>query len=131
MGNSALVIGNGSDGNKICYDVTWTIGSLILPVIVIGIAFLIFSSVRKASWFAILLGDLASGAAICGMHFSGQIGISNYENIFDWRYVLGSGVLSCVAAGSCLGVFFWLRGKWKNNWWKRGITGALLAASVR
>lgn len=131
IGNAALIMGNGSPQEKITYYVPWTVASLFLPVFVIGIAFWLLQRASEVRPVTMLVAGLVCGAAICGMHFSGQMGIANYANHFDWMYVLGSAILACTAASFALGIFFSLKTRWNSSWWKRGITAAMLAAAVR
>ena len=48
----------------------------------IGMTFLFFSTAGNASVVAIVLGRLLTGEAVCGMHYVGQGGISNYHPLY-------------------------------------------------
>lgn len=131
VGNSALIMGNNSPEDRVLYYVPWTLGSLLLPIFVIGIAFWIFSRSQRVTLFNAAVGGVFCGAAICGMHYSAQLGMVNYTNEFQWPYVLGSAVLACTGASAALGIFFALKRHWNNYWWRRGLIALVLAGAVR
>ena len=64
------------------------------------------------------------------MHYVGQLGIVNYDNIWDWRYIVGSVIIAISAATVALGVFFYLSSKWINAVWKRALCASVLAGAV-
>ena len=130
IGNRAIVMGHGEAQLQIEYSPGYTAGSFFLPICVVGAAFYFFSIAEKVSVFATLVGGFLTGAAVCGMHYTGQGGISNYAPIYAWAYVLGSALIAVAASTVALGVFFYLKSTWTNSWAKRMACAVLLAISV-
>ena len=112
------------------YSPAYTVGSLLLAIGVVGIAFLVLSSSESLSPLKIVIGGIICGAAICGMHYVGQLGLINYWNVWDSRYILGSAAIAVVAATAALGIFFWQKSIWTNALWKRLLCACCLAAAV-
>ena len=123
-------MGHGQAEIQIEYSPGYTAGSFFLPICVVGAAFYFFSIAEKVSVFATLFGGFLTGAAVCGMHYTGQGGISNYVPIYAWGYVFGSAVIAVAASTVALSVFFYLKSTWTNSWIKRMACAALLATSV-
>lgn len=130
IGNRAIQMANGHAINQIQYSPGYTAGSFFLPICVVGVAFYFFSTAEKVSVFATLLGGVLTGAAVCGMHYMGQGGISNYVPVYTWGYVLGSALISVAASTVALSIFFYLKSTWTNSWIKRMACACLLATSV-
>lgn len=64
------------------------------------------------------------------MHYIGNATIANYRCEYKTTNVIGSAVIAVVASNAALSIFFPLRASWKNSWWKRGLSGVLLAGAV-
>ena len=130
IGNRAIVMVNGEDYLQIQYSPGFTAGSFFLPVCVVGIAFYLFSVTEHVSILATMVGGLMVGSAVCGMHYMGQKGITNYTPYYSWKRVLGSAIIAVAANTIALGVFFYFKSTWTNSWWKRMSCASLLAVSV-
>lgn len=134
IGMEAIIMANGEPELQIVYSPSFTVGSIFLPIGVVGFAFWIISSSsssrREASPWRIALGGLVSGTAICGMHYLGQAGMLNYDNVWNWRFILASAIIAVTAATIALGVFFYLKSKWINALWKRTLCALSLAVAV-
>ena len=100
----AIQIADGNPVKQFEYNSGRTIASFFLPIVFVGLAFLVFSLSEPVSYLRILLGGFICGVAVCGMHYLGQESILNYRNHFDWRFVLTSAVIAVVAASVALGV---------------------------
>lgn len=130
IGNRAITMDQGQAYLQIAYSPGYTAGSFFLPICVVALAFYCFSITESVSIVSTMVGGLTTGFAICGMHYLGQCGISNYLAVYNWRYVLGSAVIAVVAATIALGVFFHLKSAWTNTWWKRMSSAMFLAVAV-
>ena len=119
-----------SEGLQIRYSPAYTIGSLLVAIGVVALAFFIFSASGTVTPIQVAFGGIFCGAAVCGMHYLGQAGMVNYHNIWDWRFILGSAIIAIVAATIALGIFFWQKSVWTNALWKRVLCGFGLAAAV-
>lgn len=102
----------------------------MLPIIVLSTAFYAISFEEKPSVIRLLIGGLGTGAAICAMHYLGQLGISNYHCSYGPAYVVGAALIACVSASVALSIFFRWKAAWTNSWWRRLVCAALLAGAV-
>ncbi|MCJ1414672.1 hypothetical protein MMC32_000999 [Xylographa parallela] len=130
IGNRAITMDEGQPDMQIGYNAAFTAGSFFLPICVVGLAFYLFTISEQVSFTGTITGGCLAGFAICGMHYLGQGGISNYHAVYDWRFVLGSGIIAVVAATLALGIFFYFKSGWTNTWWKRSACALLLAVGV-
>ena len=130
IGNRAIVMDKGQPEVQIQYSPGYTTASFFIPTIVITIAFWIFSVTDNVNLPSTVGGGVLLGLAVCGMHYMGQGGISNYAPSYMWPYVVGSAVLAGVASTLALGLFFYFQGRWSNTWWKRILSAGLLAAAA-
>lgn len=130
IANLAIVMGNGDHNLQIQYNAAYAAGSFFLPVLVVSIAFYLLGLSEEVKITRILFVGLLTGAAVCGMHYLGQGGITNYLVSYHWQYIVGAAFVAVTAATVALGVFFYLKATWTNNWMKRGLCASALAASV-
>ncbi|OOF94603.1 hypothetical protein ASPCADRAFT_406488 [Aspergillus carbonarius ITEM 5010] len=130
IGNRAIVLGDGAMQTQIIYSMKFTGVSFVLPVIVLLIAFYCIGASEKASYFRILAGGILTGGAVCGMHYIGQLGISNYTCTYRVANVVGAAIIAVFASTVALTVFFRWRATWTDSWWRRGICGCVLALAV-
>lgn len=130
IGNRAIVLGNGEADLQIMYNVAFTGTSFVLPVAVLLAAFYSVGVEQKASYIRILLGGLLTGSSVCGMHYVGQLGISNYKCSYHAANVVGSAIIAVFSSTTALGIFFRWRATWTDSWWRRGICACLLACAV-
>lgn len=130
IGNRAISMAQGQANVQIQYSPGFTAGSFFLPIIVVGAAFYVFSTSENVNVLWTVMGGILTGFAVCGMHYMGQAGISNYTLIYQPGYIVGSAIVSIAATTLVLGLFFYLNSIWTNSWWKRVSLGCLLAAAV-
>ncbi|KAL9008849.1 MAG: hypothetical protein Q9173_006069 [Seirophora scorigena] len=130
IGNRAIIMAQGERHLQIQYNAAFTAGSFFLPICVLGIAFYLLGFSEKVNITQVMLVGLLTGAAVCGVHYFGQGGISNYLVSYKWQYVLGSAFIAITAATLALGVFFYLKATWTDNWMKRALCASVLAVSV-
>ncbi|KAJ5803043.1 uncharacterized protein N7503_005493 [Penicillium pulvis] len=130
IGNRAIVLGNGAANIQILYNVAFTGTSFVLPVVVLLAAFYSVGVQEKAGYIRILIGGLLTGSSVCGMHYVGQLGISNYKSSYHVANVVGSAIIAVFSSTAALGIFFRWRATWTDSWWRRGICACLLAGAV-
>ena len=130
VGNRALVLGDGEPELQIAYSPGYTALSFFLPVLVLLPAFLATDNQDQVRRVSVALGGILAGLAICGMHYLGQLGITNYDCIYRVGYVIGSALVAVLASVAALTIFFLLRAAWTNSSWKRGLCALLLAGGV-
>ncbi|KAL9115434.1 MAG: hypothetical protein Q9227_000755 [Pyrenula ochraceoflavens] len=130
IGNRAVVLAHGQPEFQIVYSPGFTAVSFFLPIAVLMAAFYILGGSDKASKYYIALSGILAGLAICGMHYVGQLGISNYKCSYNVAHVVGAAVIAVFASLVALSVFFRLRATWTNSWWKRALCGAIMGCAV-
>lgn len=124
------MMANGERELQIQYNAAYTAGSFFLPICVLSIAFYLFGLDEDVKVIRIIIAGVLTGSAVCGMHYLGQGGISNYNACYKWGYVLGSSFIAVSASTIALWIFFHLKATWTNSWWKRALCASVLAASV-
>ena len=130
IGNRSVILSHGESHAQIVYSSGYTAISFFLPIVVLLGAFYLIGTSESATRWRITFGGLLAGLAICGMHYVGQLGIANYICMYDWRNVLGAGIIAVFDSIVALSVFFSLRAAWTNLWWKRAACGLILASAV-
>lgn len=130
IGNRAIVLGDGDGSIQILYNVAFTGTSFVLPVAVLLFAFYAIGVEEKAGYIRILIGGLLTGSSVCGMHYVGQLGISNYRCSYHPANVVGSAIIAIFSSTAALGIFFRWRASWTDSWWRRGLCACLLAGAV-
>ncbi|KAI0802295.1 hypothetical protein GGR55DRAFT_683390 [Xylaria sp. FL0064] len=130
VGNRAIILAQDQPELQIVYSSQYTAISFFLPIIVLLTAFVATGTNNHVSFWRICGGGTLAGGAICGMHYLGNASIANYSCRYDLANVIGSAVISVVASNVALAIFFLWRASWTNSWWKRGLSGVLLASAV-
>ncbi|KAG4436402.1 hypothetical protein IFR05_008125 [Cadophora sp. M221] len=130
ISNRAIVLGDAQFAIQIAYSPAYTAVSFFVPITVLLVAFIVVGSDDRVSIVRVTVGGTLAGLAICGMHYMGQAGISNYTCVFNVGNVVGSVVIAVVASIVALTVFFVLRAAWTNSWWKRAVCAVILAGAV-
>lgn len=130
VGNLAIVLAEGQSQLQIAYSPGFTALSIFLPIGVLFQAFWVVGSIDNVDITRIILGSILAGFGVCGMHYLGQAGISNYDCIYIVPYVIGAGVIAVVASGIALGIFFLFKSSFTTSWWKRIISANVLAVAV-
>ena len=130
IGNQALVMETDKSSRQIAYSTAFTAVSFFLPIVVLFVAFYILGTTDRPNRYYITTAGILAGTAICGMHYLGQLGISNYYCTYRIQNVVGAAIIAVVASVIALGVFFRLRESWTDSWWKRSLCGAGLAFAV-
>jgi NO-binding membrane sensor protein with MHYT domain len=130
ISNRAIVLGNAQFAIQIAYSPGYTALSFFVPITVLLAAFITLGSDDRVSIIRVTIGGTLAGLAICGMHYLGQAGISNYTCVYNIGNVVGSAVIAVVASIVALSVFFVLRAAWTNSWWKRAFCAIILAGAV-
>jgi NO-binding membrane sensor protein with MHYT domain len=130
IGNRAIVLNQGETIMQIAYNPGFTVLSFFVPILVLLAAFTTVTSNDKVSMIRVATGGTLAGLAICGMHYLGQAGVSNYTCVYETTHVVGAAVIAVVASTTALSVFFILRAAWTSSWWKRALTAVILAGAV-
>src|SRR5436309_12244792 len=119
VANRAIILMDANDArSQISYNAGYTTLSFFVPVFVLLAAFSLLGTKETTSKTRIGSSGALAGLAICGMHYLGQAGISNYVCIYDVPHVVGAAIIAVLASITALAVFFALRAAWTNSWWK-------------
>ncbi|RVX74173.1 hypothetical protein B0A52_02005 [Exophiala mesophila] len=130
VGNRAVVLEYGAPARQMLYNPGYTALSFFMPILVLVLAFYTLGVTKRARQLHVAIASCLTGAAVCGMHYLGQLGIENYHCSYKVGNVVGAAVISVFASFVALSVFFRLREKWTDTWWKRGSCGVALALAV-
>ncbi|KXJ86691.1 hypothetical protein Micbo1qcDRAFT_218871 [Microdochium bolleyi] len=130
IGNRAIELGNGEPALHIAYSPTFTVLSFFIPIVVLLVAFVTIGANNDIVWWRTPVGGILAGGAICGMHYVGNSSIANYHCVYEPGNVVGAAVISVLASTVALTLFFVSRASWKNSWWKRMLSGVVLAGAV-
>ncbi|KAI0451826.1 DAO-domain-containing protein [Xylaria acuta] len=130
VGNRAIILGQDQPELRIVYSTGFTAVSFFLPIIVLIAAFVATGANNHVSFWRIIGGGTLAGGAICAMHYIGNFSIANYSCQYQVTNVVGSAVIAVVASNVALSMFFLWRASWTNSWWRRGLSGILLASAV-
>ncbi len=130
VGNRAIVLDSGNPQRQILYNRGFTALSFFVPILVLPFAFYLLGPPAGARPIHLVIAGFLTGAAICGMHYVGQLGIENYHCSYRAVNVVGAVSIAVIASFIALGVFFRLRDTWTDSWWKRVVCGVILALAV-
>lgn len=133
IGNRSIILGDGRPNIQMTYDSGFTILSCILPVIGLKLSFYL-AELRILTTCLRAVKDVVSGffagISIVAMHYCGNLGASNYTLIYTDRFILAACV---IAVGDCivaLMLFFYLKQRWINVFWKRIVCAVILTIAV-
>ncbi|POR35966.1 Uncharacterized protein TPAR_03820 [Tolypocladium paradoxum] len=132
IGNRAIYILDGEEQLQIAYSTSLTVLSLLVPILVLLLAFLGVSGNMNGHtrWWRILLAGSLAGGSICGMHYLADASISNYGSSYQTANVVGAALIAVSASTTALALFFVFEATWKNEWWKRLGCAMVLAGAV-
>lgn len=131
--NRAITLGDGSGNLQLIYAPGFTTLSVFLPVIGLTGAFAA-AEYRTAKplhhWLALSVTGIIAGLSVVGMHYIGNLGVSNYTLVYTHRFLAAAII---IAEGDCmlvLALFYTWREAWISSWWKRLFCAAFLAGGV-
>ena len=64
IGNQAIIMGDGSSDIQIVYNPSYTAVSFVLPIVIVGVAFVVLSYSEDVTYLRIVIGGILAGAAI-------------------------------------------------------------------
>ena len=133
VGNRAIIMGDGSPKMQLNYSPGYTALSAFLPIICLLIAFTLLEVQQPDQplfWPFLIVSGFILGLSICGMHYVGNFGISNYTLYNPAAFVLGSASIAVGASIAALSMFLYFREKWVNSFSTRMVCATVLAAAV-
>lgn len=133
VGNSAIELAQDQGELQLAYNPGFTVLSLILPVIGLILAFSAAEYQTRSHWLRYTMRTttgMIAGGCIVGMHYVGNLGITNYQLIYQPRFLAASVIIAIGACELVLILFYTWREKWINDWYKRMGCAAILAGGV-
>ncbi|KIX08420.1 uncharacterized protein Z518_03076 [Rhinocladiella mackenziei CBS 650.93] len=130
VGNRAIILEQGNPQRQILYSPGFTAVSFFMPIAVLLFAFYLLGMPTRARQFHVAIAGVFTGAAVCGMHYLGQLGIENYDCSYRIQNVVAAAIIAVLASFIALSAFFRLRDTWTDSWWKRALCGAIMALAV-
>lgn len=119
ISDHAIKILDGQPEHQILYKPGYTVTSFFLPVVVVAISLFYFDLSETAGVLSTVIGGIFTSVAICGMHYLGEQGVSNYIISYDPGHV-GAAISLAVATNILgLGIFSYLRKSWNDTCLKR------------
>lgn len=119
-----------SDGRKLRFNTWYTLLSLVIPIVVLSLAFYSIGAQPQVNLKRILVGGTMAGASVAFMHYCGQFAITEYAIHYDTVYLVLSIIIAITAATVALYIFFNLQSKWKNSWYKKLGTAMIMGIAV-
>ncbi|CAG8435353.1 7390_t:CDS:2 [Ambispora gerdemannii] len=131
-GMKALVLDDGDPLTQadINYDSRFTILSLVLPIVVLILAFCAIGSQPKVNLSRILIGGTIAGLNIVLMHFCIQLAVIQYDVQYNIGTFIAATIIALVASNASLYLFFAMRAKWRSDWYKRLGCASIMAIAV-
>ena len=133
VGNRAISLGTGCAQLQLIYSPVYTALSSVIPVVALSGAFAL-SKVRyrgkQARILSLLGSGIMAGMAIVGMHYIGNLGVSNYQVSFMPSYIGGAIAIACTVSTATLFLIFMLQDFWWNTLAWRICCAIFLAGAV-
>ncbi|KAJ6257164.1 hypothetical protein Dda_8050 [Drechslerella dactyloides] len=130
IGNRAIILDYGVESHQLIYNSSFTALSFFLPIVVLLSAYMFIGTSEDVSKVRVSVGGTTAGLAVVLMHYLGQFGVSNYTSVYKVPFVVGSVIVAIVASNVALLIFFVLRSRWADAWWKRICCSFVLAGAV-
>ena len=120
IGNLAIEMDKGPPDLQIQYSTGFSVGSFLLPIFVLVIAFYFFGTSESVSMLGTTIGGVLTGVAVYGMHYMSQIGLANYATSYAIGCVFGSAVIAIFTNIVTIGIFFYMKATWTDSWLSAG-----------
>ncbi|KAI8987998.1 hypothetical protein BDF20DRAFT_998531 [Mycotypha africana] len=130
IGNNSLRLCFGSESHQLVYGAGYTFASLVVAVVCMFIAFISVGITEDARLSRIIPSGIFAGLGITCMHYMGQFAIEYFVLVYSIAYLMGAIIIACAAVTIALYIFFKLRERWMNDWYKRLGCALLMALAV-
>ncbi|KAI7892433.1 uncharacterized protein EV154DRAFT_505134 [Mucor mucedo] len=119
IGNNSLMLQVRGDKYQLNYSAGYTFGSLIVAIACMFIAFAFVGITEEARFARILPSGIFAGLGIVCMHYMGQFAIDYFVLVYLNSYIVGAAFIAMTAVTVALYIFFKLRERWMDTWYKR------------
>ncbi|KAI7905733.1 uncharacterized protein BX663DRAFT_549700 [Cokeromyces recurvatus] len=130
IGNNSMTLIIKGETYQLAYRTGYTFGSLAVAVVCMFLAFTFVGVTEEAKISRIIPSGIFAGLGIVCMHYMGQFAINYFVLTYKTAYVIGAVIIACAAVSLALCIFFKLREKWTNLWYKRLGCSMLMAIAV-
>lgn len=134
VGNYSIIMGNGTGPEQLHYNNLFTGLSAVIPVVTLLAAFWVAQRRHhggRLRWIATLITvGILGGCAICGMHYTGNIGISNYSFEAMDGYVICAVLIACLACVFAMMAMFEMQDRFLTGWSPRMFCAILLSLAA-
>ena len=119
IGNRAIILGDGSDDLQLVYNPGFSVLSAFLPIVILVIAFALqeleYGS-RKHRSIALIVTGICSGLSVVGMHYVGNLGISNYHLHYPPGIMAAAFIIAIIDCLTVMVLFYTWREAWISHW---------------
>ena len=133
VGNRAIILGDGRESIQLAYDPGFTALSVVLPIVFLFVGLTLgefLVSGNRGVWTFLFVGGFIVGLSITGMHYIGNLGISNYKLHNPPQYIVGAATIAVCASIAALALFCYLKSQWVDSWPRRIACATLLTLTV-
>ncbi|CEP08425.1 hypothetical protein [Parasitella parasitica] len=130
IGNNSMTLIVQAESYQLSYKAGYTFASLVVAIACMFLAFAFVGVTEEAKVSRIIPSGIFAGLGIVCMHYMGQFAIDYFVLVYKIGYLIGAIVIACVAVTVALYIFFKLREKWMNLWYKRLGCACLMALAV-
>ncbi|KAI8990289.1 hypothetical protein BDB01DRAFT_780773 [Pilobolus umbonatus] len=130
IGNNSLMLLINGGTYMISYRSGFTFVSLLVSCVCMFLTFVSVGITEKAEIKRILPCGIFGGLGIVCTHYLGQFSIDYFVLKYRWMYLVGAILVACVSMTTALWIFFKLRERWINCWYKRLFCAVLMASAT-
>ncbi|KAL9081712.1 MAG: hypothetical protein Q9159_007110 [Coniocarpon cinnabarinum] len=133
VGNAAIILGDGSRELQPVYSPGFSILSAFIPIVTIVSALWISEKRHRGlrqRFAALLAAGVCGGLAIVGMHYTGNLGTTNYRTHADPRTIGGAIAIGCLAMTAVVFGVATLQDSWLNTLKWRFVSALAIATAV-
>ncbi|KAF4583281.1 MHYT domain signaling protein [Ophiocordyceps camponoti-floridani] len=130
IGNRSVRFLDGQREFQFVYKTGLAVVALLIPIIVLFVAFIIITRHGRVCWVRITLAGFISGATLVGMHYLVDASIDNYKPVYHVGNIVGAALIGVFTNIGALAFLFVFESAWTDRWWKRPICAFILAVCI-
>ncbi|KAI9301746.1 hypothetical protein BJ944DRAFT_271010 [Cunninghamella echinulata] len=115
---------------QLAYSAGYTFASLVVAIACMFISFLFIGVTEHVQVYRIVISGVLAGIGIATMHYLGQFAIQYFKVVYKPAYVVAAVIIACTAVTVALFIFFKLRERWANQWYKRLACACIMGVAV-
>ncbi|CAO3643601.1 unnamed protein product [Mucor hiemalis] len=130
IGNNSMTLLVQGNSYQLDYHAGYTFGSLVVAIACMFLAFIFVGITEEVKVSRIIPSGIFAGLGIVCMHYMGQFAIDYFVMVYKVGYIIGAAIIAMSAVTVALYIFFKLRERWMNAWYKRLGCAMLMATAV-